>query len=272
MTRDLDVSSSISLVFKLCNSEENWKFLILELRVLSFRPILAHPNLVQLLGVDVPSPVLIMECGTLISLERRHLQEHTRLCLCRSSLALPARLFHHDVKSENVLVFKHPQRLVIAKLGNFDCCVDMNQSRLHPDNRKELILQNGYSFGTWRFLGAVDPFHPKFFSRNTVQSDSVAAQASGRCTSTGCAISSPELHAEGICSVFRHTHPGRLSTLVDDTYATLLLFYYSVLTWTNHGQQSEYIIPISHELISWLQRYSSSPLPEVGTQPTLLSS
>jgi len=82
---------------------------------------------------------------------------------------------HGDVKTENILVFKHPQRIVVAKLGDFGCVLDMEASQAGRNrgmlgHNREDVLQNGY-----------------LLLRPTLQS-CPGAQASGRDTSSGCAI------------------------------------------------------------------------------------
>jgi len=231
-----------SLIFKrarLCHLEDshvNWKSLILELRALSFPPIRAHPNIVQLLGVgwDVMSPVLIMECathGTLASLERQYLQEHTRLRLCHDvarglHFLHACSITHGDVKTENVLVFKHPQRIVIAKLGDFGCCVlDMeDRSRLpggtEPWNApewKDTIEKNLfcktdiYSFGLlcWRVLIGYNPFDSNSFDLPQTPAARFKAiqELKLRDAILPLAVQSvpPSVRAEAICSVFRNS-------------------------------------------------------------------
>lgn len=81
-----------------------------------------------------PLPVLVLEqatFGTLIDLQRRPLTVRycvkQRLCL---DIALglevlhDASIVHGDLKSENVLIFSHPERGYIAKLSDFGSTVE----------------------------------------------------------------------------------------------------------------------------------------------------
>jgi serine/threonine protein kinase len=115
-----------------------------KLELLALRdPILGtHENIVDVLGFwwennpngGCPLPVLVLEqasYGTLIDLQRRPLTlRYTvkrRLCL---DIALglealhEASVVHGDLKSENVLVFKHFERGYIAKLNDFGSTIE----------------------------------------------------------------------------------------------------------------------------------------------------
>lgn len=233
---------------RLCHLEDshvNWKSLILELRALSFPPIRAHPNIVQLLGVcwDVLSPVLVVECathGTLASLERQYLQEHTRLRLCHDvarglHFLHACCITHGDVKTENVLVFKHPQRIVIAKLADFGCSVlDMeDRSRLpggsEPWNAPEwrdtleetlFCKTDIYSFGLlcWSVLIGFNPFDSNIFHLPGPQSPAARFKAIQEIKLQDAIIplavqSVPSSErAEAICSVFRNSLGKNAST------------------------------------------------------------
>lgn len=155
----------------------------------------------------------------------------------------------------NVLVFKHPQRLVIAKLGDFDCCVLELENRtrlpggMEPWNAPEwrdttekglLCKTDIYSFSLlcWRTLIGSNPFDSKVI--DLPQSPAARFKAIQELKLQGAilllALQSvpPSIHAEGTFSVLRNTL-GRngsdrdlmpvflqMETLANDLYATLL--------------------------------------------------
>ncbi|KAF4632467.1 hypothetical protein G7Y89_g5656 [Cudoniella acicularis] len=174
-----------------------FRALLTECRVLSHPPLRAHPNIVTLQEVawapdlrDMESitACLVMEYadyGTLADLQSYgpiHSLEYStkkKLCLdvAEGLQALHAcGIVHGDVKSENVLVFKHPQREYQAKLSDFGCSIvtgDFNNTTSDITTRlagftlgyqapesagsmpaNQLHLTDAYSFGMlmWRVL------------------------------------------------------------------------------------------------------------------------
>ncbi|GAD97617.1 predicted protein [Paecilomyces variotii No. 5] len=113
------------------------KAALMELYCLVHEPIRKHPNIIDLLGLAWGSnyfepshrlPVLVVEYadhGNLADLQKRHdLAPHIRRNLAidiGQGLEHLHRcgIIHGDVKSENILVFSHPEREYIAKLSDF---------------------------------------------------------------------------------------------------------------------------------------------------------
>jgi serine/threonine protein kinase len=124
-------------------SDENletrrYKEFATELRILSHPPVLSHPNIVQLLRIVwfinpvincIVSPALELEyahIGTLSDFQDSggKLSFHTKLDLCYDIATGLATLHdcgivHGDVKSENVLIFRDPQKEFLAKICDF---------------------------------------------------------------------------------------------------------------------------------------------------------
>ncbi|KAJ6031533.1 ankyrin [Penicillium herquei] len=113
------------------------KAALMELYALMHEPLRQHPNIVDLLGLAWGSnyfdsshrlPVLVVEYadhGSLADLQHRYdLMPSTRhqlgLDIGRGLQMLhQCGIIHGDVKSENVLIFNHPDREYIAKLSDF---------------------------------------------------------------------------------------------------------------------------------------------------------
>lgn len=113
------------------------KAALMELYALKHEPLRQHPNIVDLLGLAWGSnyfdsshrlPVLVVEYadhGSLADLQKRHDLTPS----IRGRLALDighglqmlhrCGMIHGDVKSENILIFSHPEREYIAKLSDF---------------------------------------------------------------------------------------------------------------------------------------------------------
>ena len=113
------------------------KAALMELYALTHEPLRQHPNIVDLLGLAWGSnyfdsshrlPVLVVEYadhGSLADLKQRHdLTPSIRRLLALDighGLQMLHRcgIIHGDVKSENILIFSHPEREYIAKLSDF---------------------------------------------------------------------------------------------------------------------------------------------------------
>ncbi|KAL3478344.1 kinase-like protein [Aspergillus californicus] len=113
------------------------KAALMELYALTHEPLRQHPNIIDVLGLAWGSnyfdsshrlPVLVMEYadhGSLADLQQKHdLSPSTRRLLALDighGLQMLHRcgIIHGDVKSENVLIFSHPEREYIAKLSDF---------------------------------------------------------------------------------------------------------------------------------------------------------
>jgi len=110
---------------------------LLEFYALIHPSILEHENIIDFLGLswgsnpyspDYKLPVLVVEYadhGSLAELQAKHqLDQQTKMQLClevgQGLKALHrSGIVHGDVKSENVLVFSHPQRRYVAKVADF---------------------------------------------------------------------------------------------------------------------------------------------------------
>ncbi|KGO76508.1 hypothetical protein PITC_087870 [Penicillium italicum] len=113
------------------------KAALMELYALKHEPLRQHPNIVDLLGLAWGSnyfdsshrlPVLVVEYadhGSLADLQQRH--DLTPSIRRRLALDIGIGLqmlhrcgiIHGDVKSENILIFSHPEKEYIAKLSDF---------------------------------------------------------------------------------------------------------------------------------------------------------
>lgn len=109
-----------------------------EFHALIYPRLYHHPNIIDFLGLAWGSnpydpthklPVLVVEYadhGTLEDLQRRaqRLPQDTKIRL-GLDVALALRelhecgIVHGDVKSQNILIFSHPQRAYVAKVANF---------------------------------------------------------------------------------------------------------------------------------------------------------
>jgi ankyrin repeat protein len=110
------------------------KTILLEIEVMFHPPLRSHPNIAQLLGFswdnEAPgyTPLLVMELashGTLaefLSAENTTNHERRQLCLdvvLGLEVLHNSMIIHGDVKQDNVLVFPHSSRRIIAKLSDF---------------------------------------------------------------------------------------------------------------------------------------------------------
>ena len=129
---------------------------LMELQALTHPPLLAHPNIINFLDLAWGSnpfnpshklPVIVVEYadqGTLDTvLHRKALSTAVRRSLCLDvALGLDilhqCGIIHGDVKTENVLVFSHPQKRLHAKISDFGFSV---VEAVEP----EMILKTG----TW---------------------------------------------------------------------------------------------------------------------------
>lgn len=179
---------------------------MMELYTLIHPPLLKHPNIVDFLGLAwggnpfEPAhrlPVIVVEYaehGTLADLQdRQPLTSKLRKSLCLD-IALGLDILHRcgivhgDVKSENVLIFSHPERQFIAKVADFgyslveatvDDLVNLGGTRpwKAPETKSrvpkdQLRLTDVYSFGllVWRLaLDGMSPFD--FIIAEQVQAD-----------------------------------------------------------------------------------------------------
>jgi serine/threonine protein kinase len=110
----------------------------IELRSLLLPRLRSHDNIVTILGIgweddinspDISWPVILLEyadLGNLASYQERRLtlRYQTKKSLCLDiALGLLALhdfgICHGDIKSENILLFSHPKRGIIGKLGDF---------------------------------------------------------------------------------------------------------------------------------------------------------
>jgi serine/threonine protein kinase len=133
--------------------EEIYETVLQELKVLCHPTVAQHENILCLFGVDfstdyddhrVPWPCLLMEYSELGTLDSFLFdQGNTDFTISRRLLldvALGVQCLHNcnvvhgDVKSENVLVFKHPSRKYIAKVADFGLAV------INPDPEKQHYL------------------------------------------------------------------------------------------------------------------------------------
>ena len=124
------------------SSEMNtFQSVCLELRVLLHAPLRTNENIINILGigwenrisltgVKVLSPLLIVEHathGNLQDYQNAHKMSWVEKRLLCIDIALGLQVLHEcgivhgDVKSENVLLFPHDKRRVIAKLSDFGC-------------------------------------------------------------------------------------------------------------------------------------------------------
>lgn len=113
------------------------KAALMELYCLMHDPIRKHPNIIDLLGLAWGSnyfepshrlPVLVVEYadhGNLADLQKRHdltprIRRYLALDIGQGLEHLHrCGIIHGDVKSENILIFSHPEREHIAKLSDF---------------------------------------------------------------------------------------------------------------------------------------------------------
>lgn len=159
---------------------------LMELFALVHPPLLQHPNIVTFLGLAWGSnpfepthrlPIVVVEYanhGTLADLQQK-VSLPSALCqsLCLD-VALGLDILHHcgivhgDVKSENILIFSHPERQYIAKVADFGFSVVAAAADLlfnvggtrpwkapetnNPVPREQSKLTDVYSFGllVWR--------------------------------------------------------------------------------------------------------------------------
>jgi serine/threonine protein kinase len=155
---------------------------LMELRALTFAPLAEHPNIIDFLGLAWGSnvfnpehklPVLVVEYaqhGTLADIQnKRELSSRLQQSICLD-IALGIDILHQygivhsDIKAENVLIFAHSQKELIAKLADFGFSVvesaeeDMilvgTRDWMAPEAfgncripRNELKLTDVYSFG-----------------------------------------------------------------------------------------------------------------------------
>ena len=176
-----------------------------ELRIMVHEPFRNHENIVRLLGIGWETnrltgdngrhtsifhwPFLVQEFAELGSLadmlDQVLVEPDIRISLCadvgRGLQALHAcDVVHGDLKLENVLVFRHPERKYVAKLGDFgSVLLDLDQQSptttpIHrtvpwdaPESGQrmawpDLKLTDVYSFGflVWRTVAyGNSPFH-----------------------------------------------------------------------------------------------------------------
>lgn len=159
---------------------------LMEIFALVHPPLLQHPNIVDFLGLAWGSnpfepthrlPIVVVEYaehGTLADLQERiFLSSTVRQNLCLDvALGLDVLhrcgIVHGDVKSENVLIFSHPERQYIAKVADFgfsvvaeaaDLMINIGGTRPwrapeanSPVSKAQLKLTDVYSFGllVWR--------------------------------------------------------------------------------------------------------------------------
>lgn len=167
---------------------------LLEFHALIHPSILEHENIIDFLGLSWGSnpyspgyklPVLVVEYadhGSLAKLQAKYqLDQQTKMQLClevgQGLKALhQSGIVHGDVKSENVLVFSHPQRRYVAKVADFGFSVietaQTKQCRIGgtpywraPETKGEIPVHalkytDVFSFGllTWRI--AIDGKNP----------------------------------------------------------------------------------------------------------------
>ncbi|MCJ1470022.1 hypothetical protein MMC07_008667 [Pseudocyphellaria aurata] len=159
---------------------------LMEILALVHPPLLLHPNIVDFIGLAWGSnpfepthrlPIVVVEFahhGTLADLQEKViLPSALRQSLCldvASGLEILHRcgIVHGDVKSENVLIFSHPERQYIAKVADFgfsvvaaaaDLTINVGGTRPwkapeanNPVPKAQLKQTDVYSFGllVWR--------------------------------------------------------------------------------------------------------------------------
>lgn len=164
---------------------------LMELYALVHPPLLQHPNIVNFLGLAWGSnpfepthrlPIVVVEYaehGTLADLQEKiFLPSTVRQNLCLDvALGLDilhrCGIVHGDVKSENVLIFTHPERQYVAKVADFgysvvagaaDLMINVGGTRPWkapeaniPVSKAQSKLTDVYSFGllVWRVLSSL---------------------------------------------------------------------------------------------------------------------
>lgn len=143
--------------------DEYYHTVLQELRILLHPELHKHDNIINILGFDfhedyddytIAWPVLLMEYaefGTLDTLQQdvdlSHEPELSRCLLLDIALGIQAlhrcNIIHGDVKSENVLICRHPQRKHIARLSDFGLSV------INPDASCGKIYRLPGGTGIW---------------------------------------------------------------------------------------------------------------------------
>jgi hypothetical protein len=121
--------------------DELYHTILQELRVLCHPSLSEHENIINLLGLDFQEdyddyqlawPVIAMEYaeyGSLDDYQQNAILDHALTCelLLDIALGLDAlhrcNVIHGDVKSENVLICRHPTRKVVAKVSDFGLAI-----------------------------------------------------------------------------------------------------------------------------------------------------
>jgi hypothetical protein len=143
--------------------DEYYHTILQELRILLHPELHKHDNIINILGFNfhedyddytIAWPVLIMEYaefGTLDTLQQdvdlSQEPELARWLLLDIALGIQAlhrcNIIHGDVKSENVLICRHPQRKHVARLSDFGLSV------INPDASREKIYRLPGGTGIW---------------------------------------------------------------------------------------------------------------------------
>lgn len=119
----------------------NYASILLDLMVLSHKPILNHPNIVSMLGLawgdngipkscEIPVPIIEhANLGNLADHQASHVLETSQKLNILRDVATGINFLHQcsiahgDVKSENVLLFRNAQGDTIAKISDFGFAV-----------------------------------------------------------------------------------------------------------------------------------------------------
>ena len=178
----------------------NYASILLDLMVLSHKPVLNHPNIVNMLGLawgdngfpkscEIPVPVIEhANLGNLADHQASHVLETSQKLRILRDVATAINFLHQcsiahgDVKSENVLLFQDSQGNIAAKISDFGFAILGGQGHFNFLPRGTLLwsapevrnrtLRTGeapfsdiYSYGLlfWRvMIDGIDPLSAYF--------------------------------------------------------------------------------------------------------------